>query len=138
MSQETVTPRVLMIDDEPDQLHNYMRLAEELGIPAVAILATRQTDREFISHLMAVTDFTTLITDFGMPNVDGLEVLRIAREVGLERGRPFETCVMISADNDHEVLEGHCRELGARFLRKPFKFPELVHIIQPAGTWLKS
>lgn len=108
--------RILLVEDDPD-----------LG-PAVAANLARDgfavdlvTDRASAEAALAATQYAVLLLDLGLPDGDGLELLRRLRRerVGLP------TLVLTARDSVDERVEG--LEAGADdYLVKPFAHAELV------------
>jgi DNA-binding response OmpR family regulator len=72
-------------------------------------------------RLIAETAFTALILDLGLPDQDGLEVLRVARQ----RTSPLPTLIMTARESLQDRVRG--LDAGADdYLVKPFEFAELM------------
>jgi len=115
-------PRVLVVEDEPE-LRNTLRLTlsrHEFDVEAVgtgtAALATMQR-----WHPDAV------VLDLGLPDLDGVEVIRQARETG------FNTRIVILSARGSDRDKVNALDLGADdFLTKPFSMLELLARIRVA------
>ena len=73
-------------------------------------------------------DIELVITDIFMPDVDGLEILRLVRQEA-----PQLPCIAISSAPHRLDLLGTARAFGAAVtLRKPFQAPQLLAAIRAA------
>src|SRR5262249_44034806 len=113
--------RILVVDDEPEIVravrrnlagHGYDVTAAGSGAAALAALAQRPVD--------------VVLLDLGLPDVDGLEVLRQVR------GRGSTPIIVLSARH-REVDKVEALTLGADdYLSKPFGMDELTARIRVA------
>jgi two-component system cell cycle sensor histidine kinase/response regulator CckA len=114
------TKTLLVVDDEPMvrdvetqilRLHGYTVLEAENAAEALRVAAATKT-----IHL--------LVTDLGMPDVDGLELARRFRAV-----HPKTPVLMVSGSLpliEHKADDLECFEV----LAKPFQFNELLHKVR--------
>jgi signal transduction histidine kinase len=114
--------RILVVDDEPQIVRLCTQILTELGYAVQGV----KSGLEALARLKAET-FDLLVVDIKMPDVDGLVVLRQARDLD-----PNLTAVVITGfatmDRAIEALQA-----GARgFILKPFGFDELVSAIEGA------
>jgi PAS domain S-box-containing protein len=110
--------KVLMVDDEPDGRELVKRVLSECG----AAVATAASASEALSRLEA--DWPdVLLTDIGMPHVDGYELLRHVR--ALQRGRYLPAVALTAFARSEDRI----RALNAGFalhLSKPVEPSELI------------
>ena len=112
------TPRVLLVDDRPDNLLALQAVLEPLGLD----LVEAGSGEEALRHLLA-GEFALIILDVQMPVLDGFETARLIR--GRERTRyvPIIFLTAISGEPEH-YLKGY--ESGAvDYVYKPFE-PEIL------------
>ena len=112
------TPRVLLVDDRPDNLLALQAVLEPLGLD----LVEAGSGEEALRHLLA-GEFALIILDVQMPVLDGFETARLIR--GRERTRyvPIIFLTAISGEPEH-YLRGY--ESGAvDYVYKPFE-PEIL------------
>ena len=112
------TPRVLLVDDRPDNLLALQAVLEPLGLE----LVEAGSGEEALRHLLA-GEFALIILDVQMPVLDGFETARLIR--GRERTRyvPIIFLTAISGEPEH-YLKGY--ESGAvDYVYKPFE-PEIL------------
>ncbi len=68
-----------------------------------------------------------LLTDMHMPRMNGLEIIRQVR-----RARLLLPCILISAGVDDGLVE-EARDVDTfSILRKPVRFPEIMHAVRQA------
>ncbi len=111
-------PRVLLVDDRPDNLLAVRAVLEPLGLD----LVEAASGEEALRHLLA-GEFALIILDVQMPVLDGFETARLIR--GRERTRyvPIIFLTAISGEPEH-YQRGY--ESGAvDYVYKPFE-PEIL------------
>jgi signal transduction histidine kinase len=111
-------PRVLLVDDRPDNLLALQAVLEPLGLD----LVEAASGEEALRHLLA-GEFALIILDVQMPVLDGFETARLIR--GRERTRyvPIIFLTAISGEPEH-YQRGY--ESGAvDYVYKPFE-PEIL------------
>ena len=111
-------PRVLLVDDRPDNLLAVRAVLEPLGLD----LVEADSGEEALRHLLA-GEFALIVLDVQMPVLDGFETARLIR--GRERTRyvPIIFLTAISGQPEH-YLRGY--ESGAvDYVYKPFE-PEIL------------
>ena len=99
---------VLLVDDAPDVL---VTLGAFLGHAGLQVTRAA-TGREALAHLAQGVRCDVLVTDYAMPEVNGLELLRAAREL-----RPRLPALLITGVDQTAMAAGPD---GARMLQKPF------------------
>jgi len=114
----TGVPRVLLVDDRPDNLLALRAVLEPLALE----LVEASSGEEALRHLLA-GEFALIILDVQMPVLDGFETARLIR--GRERTRyvPIIFLTAISGEPEH-YLRGY--QSGAvDYVYKPFE-PEIL------------
>jgi two-component system, sensor histidine kinase and response regulator len=113
-----LTPRVLLVDDRPDNLLALRAVLDPLGLD----LVEASSGEEALRHLLA-GQFALIVLDVQMPVLDGFETARLIK--GRERTRyvPIIFLTAISGEPEHH-LRGY--ESGAvDYVYKPFE-PEIL------------
>ncbi len=110
--------RVLVVDDEAQVVQTLRGMLRDMGVTQSHSARDGFEAADFLRNDEGVID--VLITDWNMPRMDGLELLRDARS-----GNPDLAVLLVTGRADRDsVLEA--RELGVRgYLRKPFSAQEL-------------
>jgi signal transduction histidine kinase len=114
----TTVPRVLLVDDRPDNLLALRAVLEPLGVD----LVEAGSGEEALRHLLA-GEFALIVLDVQMPGLDGFETARLIR--GRERTRyvPIIFLTAISGQPEH-YRQGY--QSGAvDYVYKPFE-PEIL------------
>jgi DNA-binding NtrC family response regulator len=70
------TPRVLVVDDEPDMVENCARILKRIGYQCLTA-----TDPQRALALVETERPDLLLSDLKMPGMDGIELLRRSREI---------------------------------------------------------
>lgn len=115
-----INQRILVVDDEKGVVHSCVRILERRGFTVSGL-----TDSQAAPALLKQESFDLLLTDIKMPRLDGLELLRIAKEID-----PHLTVVLITG---YGTMEDAIRaiRLGAQgFLMKPFEPEELIATVK--------
>jgi two-component system, sensor histidine kinase and response regulator len=111
-------PRVLLVDDRPDNLLAVTAVLEPLG----ADLVTARSGEEALRHLLD-EDFAVIVLDVQMPVLDGFETARLIKQRERTRHIPIVFLTAISGEPEHH-LRGY--EVGAvDYVYKPFA-PEIL------------
>lgn len=114
----TGVPRVLLVDDRPDNLLALRAVLEPLGYE----LVEASSGEEALRHLL-VDEFAVIVLDVQMPVLDGFETARLIKRRERTRHVPIIFLTAISGEPDH-YLRGY--ESGAvDYVYKPFE-PEIL------------
>ena len=113
--QNSFVPTALVIDDEP-QIRRLLRLT--LESENYRVLESDNGQHGLVEVAKARPD--VVILDLGLPDLDGLEVLRRIREWS-------QVPILILSVRDHEEEKIHALDLGADdYVNKPFAAGELL------------
>ncbi|MEM6730712.1 MAG: ATP-binding protein, partial [Myxococcota bacterium] len=114
---------ILFVDDETPILKALGRTASAMGWPAQTA-----SNPLHALDLLEANDFSVVVADFRMPQMDGVDLLSEVR-----RRSPRSERILLTAFADEEALERGINEAGiSRFLRKPWKREMLVTILEQA------
>jgi DNA-binding response OmpR family regulator len=106
---------ILLVDDD----HEILTVID-LALVRKGYQVTTASSGKAAVDALGVTDFDLVLTDLNMPEVDGLAVLKKAKELDLDRG------VMIMTGNANQESAINALRLGADdYLLKPFSVPAL-------------
>jgi len=112
--------RILVVDDEKGVVRSCVRILEREGF-----IVSGKTNSFSVPKLLKQETFDLLLTDIKMPQMDGLELLKIAKDID-----PHMTVVLITGFGTMEDAIKAIR-LGAQgFLMKPFEPEELVATVK--------
>lgn len=119
---------VLVIDDEPSVADALKVILSDSGYQ----VAVAMSGREALEKL-GKRRFDLVITDFRLPDISGLDVLR-----HLRRSHPGVLAIIITAHHTPE-LAAESLSLGAvAVLPKPFSPSDLLTVIKTAFSGLRS
>ncbi|MCB9098791.1 MAG: response regulator [Anaerolineales bacterium] len=115
-----VNERILVVDDEKGVVRSCTRILEREGFDV-----SGRTESSQVPDLLRQETFDLLLTDIKMPKIDGLKLLKIAKEID-----PHLTVVLITGYGTMEdAIEAI--SLGAQgFLMKPFEPEDLIGTIK--------
>lgn len=122
MNHRPYPARLLIIDDEPIVGKRLQQAFVKLGLE-VAIF----TSPVPAMAAMAKTPFDIVVTDMKMEGMDGIEVLRQARQLN-SRAR----VIIITGYASQETADAATREGVFDFLAKPFRLEELKTAVNRA------
>lgn len=114
--------KILIIDDEPDIVEVMVARLEAMGFYAVGYTRAPKA----LDHLRK-EDFSVLITDLKMPDMDGMEVLGEAKKID-----PDIEVIIFTAYGSIEGAVQAIKEGAHDYLVKPFEPIELVAKIEKA------
>ena len=118
------TPRILLVDDEPEVCRVMARILEKEGF-ATEVAHDGKTALQKVR-----TDCPeVLITDVNMPDMDGWEVLRQAKALN-----PDLPVVIVTGSAGISQAVAAMRASANDYLAKPFKDHELIRAVQRAVT----
>ena len=115
--------RILVVDDNPDQLHGIRRLLETLDVDIECIL-----DPHAALERIEEGALDLVISDVRMPTMSGLELLKQIRQLDSE----LPTVLITGVPDLNTWLKAHA-ELGLlRYFSKPFDYGELLQTVRVA------
>jgi signal transduction histidine kinase len=120
MTDVSKSPLVLYVDDErPNRIVFEQSLKSEFTIKTVG-------DAKTALHALASEEVAVLVSDIRMPEMDGLELLRIVKE-----RHPQVLRMVITAFSDVDpILRAINEGLVARYIVKPWNRDELVQCLR--------
>ncbi len=121
--------KVLFLDDDEDMLINYVAFLED---ESYEVLAT--TDAEKAKWYLNEDDIGVFITDYEMPEINGLEILEFAREASPATIRMMatghtESDIMVAAINEGNVY---------RYFVKPIDPDDLITGIKEGAEYYEE
>src|SRR5215472_15467205 len=110
--------RILLVDDQPDNLLSAEAVLESLGEEIVKAESGREALRQLLEH-----DFAVIVLDVMMPDMDGFETAALIRERERSRHTPIIFLTALGRGDEH-IRRGYT--VGAAdYLTKPF-VPEIL------------
>jgi signal transduction histidine kinase len=106
-------PRVLLVDDRPDNLLALEAVLEPLEVELVSAMSGEEALRELLAH-----DFAVIVLDVQMPVIDGFETARLIKQREKTRYIPIIFLTALSGTPEHH-LEGY-RTGAVDYVYKPF------------------
>lgn len=114
--------RIVLVDDDPAQArlyHDVLKRRFDSAVELATFIDSRRAAEHLDDHLVDV-----LITDLRMPNVDGLELIRIVRN----RSNNAQVLVMTASSTADSLIDA--AEAGASdYLLKPFSNDVLIDLV---------
>jgi DNA-binding NtrC family response regulator len=115
-------PRILVVDDEPDMVDNCVRILRRAGHRCLSA-----TDPHRALALLESERPDLLLTDLKMPEIDGLTLLRRARELD-----PALPVVVITAFATIESAVAAIKDGAFDYLPKNFSVDQLTLVVERA------
>ena len=129
ISAQRVKPRVLLVDDNRVTLALMSSSLEELGCKVLSA----KNGHEALEILHSEKSIDIVVTDLGMPVMDGLELLRLLRESEKLMDLPV---ILLSGDADEATMKKATEHKHCRYLVKPvlpdFLFEQIVAMLSHA------
>lgn len=111
---------ILIVDDEPDGRQLMVRILEGRGAQVTAVEGGSPA-----LEMLRSREFDILVSDIGMPDLDGYELMRRVRELDTERPSPIPaiavTAYARAEDRQRSLLAGYQMHLS-----KPIEARELI------------
>jgi two-component system, chemotaxis family, chemotaxis protein CheY len=122
--------KVLIVDDTTTSRMLIRDGLQALGIKNITFAA----DGEQALKAMMSQPAHLVISDFNMPNLDGLGLLRALRQNGPTQRTPF---IMLTGKGDKELLQKAIQSGMNNYLTKPFTVPALKSALEAVVGKLK-
>ncbi len=117
--------RVLAVDDEPDALEYLARVLREQGAEVIAVDSSTRALRSLGT---AAPPFDVMVSDIGLPELSGYDLIRRVRTCGSVEQRSLPA-VALTAFARPEDREAALRAGFQRHLAKPFHVTDLVRAV---------
>ena len=114
--------RVLIVDDEPDMVENLTRILRRGGYRCL-----RATEADRGLAMLESEHPDLLLTDLRMPGIDGMELLRAARELD-----PPVPAIVITAHATVESAVAAIKQGAFDYLPKNFSVDQLLLVVERA------
>src|SRR6266404_2994634 len=118
------SPRILVIEDDTRSAQSLERLLKSQGY---AVTLCHRGDDGF--ERASSADFDVVITDFRLPGVDGLDVIR-----RLHAEKPRLPMVLMTAFGTTETAIEATKHGAFQYVLKPFDVAEMLEVVKRAAT----
>ena len=115
-------PRVLVVDDEISMAEMLADGLGERGYDAIAVSSPRRA-----AKMLEDPSFDALVTDLRMPEMDGLELLAVSRQLAPER-----PVIVMTAYSALDTAIESIRRGAYHYATKPFKLDEVALFLRRA------
>ena len=124
--EELNGPPVLVVDDELAVCESAAMLLQELGMRGSWVLSGAEAVERVVEAHERCDDFYAVILDWKMPDMDGLETVRVIRKrVGAK------VPIIIISAYDYSNIEKEFIDAGAdAFISKPLFKSKMLHVLQ--------
>jgi two-component system, response regulator len=135
------SPKILLIEDNPDDIDLTIRALKKNNIANELIIATDGV--EALDYLFGIGHHAgrdlnnmplVILLDLKLPKIDGLQVLQRIRTD--DRTRLLPVVVLTTSNEERDLIESY--QLGANsYVRKPVDFIEFTEAVRQLGMyWL--
>ncbi|MEK7362709.1 MAG: sigma-54 dependent transcriptional regulator, partial [candidate division NC10 bacterium] len=114
--------RILVVDDEENMVHFLTKLLRAEGFEVEGV----RTGEAALEQLRAAP-FELVVTDLKLPDTDGIEILKTAREL-----HPETVVVLITAYGTIESAIEAMRAGAYDYVTKPFRASEILQVVEKA------
>ena len=122
--------KILIVDDTTTSRMLVRDGLQELGIKNISFASDGE---QGLKHVMT-TPTHLVISDFNMPKLDGLGLLRAMRQNGPTQRTPF---IMLTGKGDKELVQKAVQFGMNNYLTKPFTVPALKTALEAVVGKLK-
>jgi two-component system response regulator HydG len=122
MAEQKRGPRILIVDDHLSMAETLADGLSEHGFDAIALASSKEAAKRLANEA-----FDAIVTDLRMPEIDGLELLKISRSHA-----PTRPVIIMTAYSAVESAIESIRQGAFHYLTKPFKLDELVLFLNRA------
>lgn len=117
--------RSLIIDDDRDVCENTSRMLQEIGMKSEWVISGLEAIKKVSDSHKINQDYHSIIVDWKMPDMDGLETTRRIRNIVGD-----ETPIIILTAYDWTEIEEEAKKAGVNaFLAKPLFKSRLYHVM---------
>lgn len=113
---ENKKPKILCCDDEPLLCDILSEILEDEGFSVICAFSGREGVEKF-----RASNFQCVLSDFRMPNGDGLELLQEIRKIS-----PNVPVIIFNTANEKVTTEDLLKEGASRVFSKPFDIPTIL------------
>lgn len=131
MTGGTSSPRVLLVDDDPDVLIELSEGLAALGLPSL----TAETAVEALDIVQRNEELQVIVTDLQMPRIDGIELLQ---KLAVRRRQKPMAAIVITGHASLDRAVGALRLHAVDFLQKPLSAEEVAHAIHRAFSLVED
>lgn len=112
--------QILAVDDEPNILELLPLLTARVGFPHIVTASSGAGALEILSR--PGTNFDCLLFDINMPDIDGIELCRLVRQIDTYRRTPI---IILTAMSEREYIDSAFQAGATDYVTKPFDITEL-------------
>ena len=122
---------ILLVDDETDYAVLLSRTLQDEGYTVTAVNSGTEAIYTFTQALKNKTPFSLILLDVRLPDISGIEVLKLVRQEEVDRGIPPAECVPVIVFTVYDDQRGDVAIIKGRnhFMIKSADNTELLKAI---------
>jgi len=114
--------RIMTVDDS-----STVRSVLNMALSGAGYQVIEAHDGQDAVEKLAQTDIDLLVTDLNMPNMGGVELIKLVRQ---QPGKRFMPIIMLTSDGQKEMKAAGKQAGASGWVTKPFKPQQLLCVIQ--------
>ena len=118
-------PTILVVENDPVLRELLKSIVETAGY----ICVEAREGQEALSIIQRHSTICLILSDFQMPKMDGLHLLRTLKQNSKARGIPF---ILVTGNSSISLRKQAMRDGAVAILHKPFTQHELFHMLNRA------
>ncbi len=128
-SRTLVNKKVLVVDDEPDSRNIVAFVVEQAGAEVIAVSSAVAA-----LQMLSTVPFDILISDIGMPEMDGYALMRQIRQLPTNQARQIPAIALTAYAGEYDQQQAHIAGFG-QHMSKP---ADPIKLVQCITKMLKS
>jgi len=118
-------PKILVVENDPVLRERLKRILETAGY----ICKEAKDGQEALSIIRRFSTICLILSDFQMPKMDGLQLLKALKQTPKMRSIPF---ILVTENSSFSLRKQALRDGALAILYKPYMQHELLHILNRA------
>lgn len=114
--------KIMTVDDSPT-----VRKVLNMALSGAGYHVIEASDGNDAVEKLSGTDIDLLVTDLNMPNMDGVELIKLVRQ---QPGRRFMPIIMLTSESQKEMKAAGKVAGASGWVTKPFRPEQLLSVIK--------
>ena len=114
--------KIMTVDDSPT-----VRKVLKMALSGAGYQVIEANDGQEAVDKLAQTNIDLLVTDLNMPNMGGVELIKLVRQ---QPGKRFMPIIMLTSEAQKEMKTAGKKAGASGWVTKPFRPEQLLSVIQ--------